>query len=413
MQGKLKPLFRYLAPKIDAAVDTKTSFLLLGPRQVGKTTLLQASLKAINNTPLLTYYLQDPSVRLSLERDPGLLIRDVRAQKGHVYIYIDEAQKIPSLFDAAQLLIDEGKASFFITGSSARALRRKGVNLLPGRIKHFFLDPLLWSEMGMNPSVHKEILPPPINIPEQNIFYTFEDSLVFGSLPGIVLQEEKERVSILSSYTHLYIEEEIRAEALSRNIGAFSRFLELAAYESGTNPNLSKLSQESGVSVPTIKEYYNILEDTLIATRIGPYLKNARKRILSSSRYYFFDLGVRNILARLPLSLSLIQTQKGVLFEHAVMLEILRRIRLFFPTYRVYYWRTSGGAEVDCIIDCGEYVIPIEIKSGSSVRPGEIKGLSQFLIDYASIAPCGYVISQSSTKQRIADNIIMLPWFEM
>ena len=176
-----------------------------------------------------------------------------------------------------QYILYEKKAKFLITGSSARKLRRKGSNLLPGRVKVFHLDPLLWNEFGwIKENNIKELKIKNIN---KNVDYSFEKSLIFGALPGIVnLKNDSDRKDFLKAYANIYLEEEIRAEALSRKIGAFSRFLELSANESGTSPNFTKLSMESGVSMPAIKEFYNLLEDTLIVERIDPYLKNARKR---------------------------------------------------------------------------------------------------------------------------------------
>ncbi len=241
--------------------------------------------------------------------------------------------------------------------------------------------------------------------------YTFEDSLVFGSLPGIVLKRsDEDRSEALRAYARLYLEEEIRAEALVRKLGAFSRFLELAASESGSAPNLSKLSMESGVSVTAIKEYYNVLQETLVMERVDPYLKNARKRILSTSRYYFFDVGVRNALANLPLDKGTFNAQKGVLFEHAVVLEIIRRARALRKEYRVCYWRTSGGAEVDCVLDMGAQVVPIEIKASRRVRLGELKGLTNFLQEYRSVAKEGFVVTQGDFPELIAENITAIPW---
>jgi len=408
MQGIFKPLLRYLDSSIQEAITQKRSFLLLGSRQVGKTTML--NFLTGNISPLLRYYLQNPAERISLERDPSRLIREAQVINDHVFIYIDEAQKVPALFDASQLLIDERKAAIFFTGSSARKLRRKGVNLLPGRIKYFILDPLLWGELGL---LKKSTLSNPFPLSLNNInttSYSIEDAMVYGTLPAIVALSQKDRTEILSAYSHLYIEEEVRAEALSRNIGAFSRFLELAAVESGTNPNLSHLSQESGVSMPTIKEYYSILEDTLIVERIDPYIKNARKRILSSSRYYFFDLGVRNTLARFSMTPALIQTEKGKLFEHAVILEIVRRVRLLKKNWKVYYWRTSGGAEVDCIIETENELIPIEIKSSTHISRRDLRGLTSFISDYKDKVKRGFVITMGERPERIDDIIIALPW---
>jgi len=407
MQGKNKPLLRYLNSVILGAIKKKHSFLILGPRQVGKTTLVNECLKPFKNT--VRYLLQDPSLRIEMERAPSRLINQIRALKGYPCVFIDEAQKVPALFDAAQVLIDDKDAQFILTGSSARKLKRHGVNLLPGRIKRYHLDPLLWGELGLvKECAIKELAIDNIN---RNIPYSFEDTLIYGSLPGIVNLAEKERPDFLRAYAEMYLEEEIRAEALSRKIGAFSRFLELAAVESGTNPNLCKLSNESGVSQPAVKEFYNILEDTLVIERVGPYLKNARKRVLSSSRYYFFDLGVRNVLARLPLTPYLVNTQKGALFEHAVMLEIIRRVKVLNKNYKICYWRTSAGAEVDCVIDMGSSVIPIEIKSSSFVAQSEIRGLKSFLSDYGKIAKRGYVITMGGKKEVLANNITAVPWF--
>lgn len=187
----------------------------------------------------------------------------------------------------------------------------------------------------------------------------------------------------------------------------------MAALESGTSPNLTKLSNESGVSLPAIKEFYQVLEDTLIVERVEPYLKNARKRLLGSPRYYFFDLGVRNALSRFPLQLELLKPQEGVLFEHAVILEIIRRIRILNKPYRVCFWRTSAGAEVDCVIDMGTSVIPIEIKSSRSLTGSDLKGLKSFLNDYPSVAKYGYVITREGKKEKLADTIFAVPWHDL
>jgi predicted AAA+ superfamily ATPase len=224
------------------------------------------------------------------------------------------------------------------------------------------------------------------------------------------LPNDEKRRDLLTAYTHIYLEEEIRAEALSRNIGAFGRFLELAAQESGTNPNLTKLSLESGVSIPTIKEFYSILEDTLVVEKVEPYLKSARKRILKSPRYYFFDVGVRNALARIPLREGLVNVDKGKLFEHAVILEIIRRIRSLRLDYKVYYWRTGGGAEVDCVIDTGSALIPVEIKAGKEVALSELRGLASFMNTYKRQVKNAYVVTEGRVAERMPDNITVIPW---
>lgn len=409
MQGKNKQLLRVIEKGMAKALKRGDSILLLGPRQTGKTTL---SNKLLDRLPRKTeYYLQDPTVRLELEADPGKIIRQVEAISGRVTVFVDEAQKIPELFDAAQYLIDKKKANFILTGSSARKLRRKGVNLLPGRINRFYLDPLSWAELGF--IKENIILPLRIENINKKVNYSIEEAMVYGSLPGIVTAKESERAGRLRSYSEIYLEEEIRAEALSRKIGSFSKFLELAAAESGTSPNLTKLSNESGVSSPAIKEFYQILEDTLVIERIEPFLRNTRKRILSSPRYYFFDIGVRNALARLPLSKNLVNAQKGILFEHMVILELMRRIRSLGKNYKIYYWRTSGGAEVDCVLDIGKEIIPIEIKYSKNVSSSDLKGLEIFLKDYRKLVKRAYVVTLGGRKEKIANKIMRIPWNEL
>lgn len=409
MQGKNNVLLRYLSAALDLLIKDGFSALILGPRQTGKTTLIKTILK--NSRHVMEYPLQNPAVRQELEADSSIIIREVRAQKKTPLVFIDEAQKIPEIFDAVQILLDEKSAQCLLTGSSARKLRRTVVNLLPGRVKFFHLDPLLWGELNLiKDHTFKELK---INNLKNQPGYSFEESLIYGSLPGIVCLAEKDKEDFLRAYAQIYLEEEIRAEALSRKIGAFSRFLELAANESGTSPNFSKLSNESGVSQPAIKEFYRLLEDTLVVERIDPYLKNSRKRILSSSRYYFFDIGVRNVLSRMPLSKKLVNAQKGILFEHAVVLEIIRRIRILNKGYSVHYWRTSGGAEVDCIIDMGDRVIPIEIKASSRVSLSELRGLANFLADYPKQAKHGYVVTMGKRKEKLSDNITAIPWFDL
>ena len=407
MQGKYKEYLRNLEQRLKQLISKQQSALIFGPRQTGKTTLVK---KVLADYPgVINYPLQIPGIRHEMEADASCIIRHIEAYPGKPVVFIDEAQKVPELFDSVQYLIDEKKAHFIITGSSARKLKRKGTNLLPGRVKTFRLDPLLWNELGWIEKQASGILK------IQNINtahnYSFEQSLVFGSLPGIVnLPDDGERKDILTAYTHIYLEEEIRAEALSRKIGAFGRFLELAAQESGTNPNLTKLSLESGVSVPTIKEFYSILEDTLVVEKIEPYLKNARKRILTSPRYYFFDIGVRNALARVPLTASLINIDKGKLFEHAVILEIIRRIRALNLDYKVCYWRTGGGAEVDCIIDTGAMVIPVEIKAGTRVSLSDVRGLLSFIDSYKKQVKHAYVITNGRLPEKLSDKITAVPW---
>lgn len=406
MQGKNKQYIRDLEIAIRKRLGSGRSVLVLGPRQTGKTTLASVLLAGRKN--VLEIPLQDPGVRREMEMRPESLIGRVRAGKPHPLVFVDEAQKIPALWDAIQLLIDRREAVFLLTGSSARKLKRTHANLLPGRLVRYQLDPLTWGELGMAGESRVKELKTPIH--EPTVRYGLKDVMTFGSLPGIVTAPPRERVELLRAYSEIYLEEEIRAEALSRKLGAFSRFLELAAQESGTSPNLAKLSVESGVSQPAVKGFYEVLADTLVIERVEPFLRSARKRILASPRYYFFDTGVRNALCRLPLESSLAEAQKGPLFEHAVMLEIIRRVRQIGKGWRVHYWRTGGGAEVDCVLDTGQEVIPMEIKAMTRIRRSDIRGLISFLDTYPRLARHGWVVTMGGEPERLDDRITAIPW---
>lgn len=394
---------RLVTKNIIKTLSGNKSVLLLGPRQVGKSTLIKDILS--KNHHFDTILLQNPRLRLLYEKDPARLIQEYELKNTSGTIYIDEIQKVPALFDSIQYLIDELGKKFILTGSSARKLRHTGVNLLPGRLILHYLDPLMWAELGL---VEKNPLSPislaNINKPAD---YKIEDCLVFGSLPEIVGLAPKQRRELLQSYATIYLEEEIRAEALSRNVGRFSSFLQLTAQESGTNPNFTKLSNQTGISVLTIREYYQILTDTLVIHQLPPFIKNARKRLIKTPRYYFFDLGVRNALAEIPLEAESINADKGRLFEHFVILEMFRRQRLT-GKFRLYYWRTLSGLEVDLIIQTPKRLMPVEIKAAKNIRLEDLSGLKAFLDEQR--LKQGYVVSLDEKPYRLDRYITVIPW---
>src|SRR3989338_5449689 len=244
---------RIIEKQLKNSLNRGKSILLLGARQTGKTTLLKHL-----NLNSLSYTFLDPEIRLRFEKSPRLLGQEIAAYKqlNHLnlpIVMIDEIQKVPALMDAIQLLIDNHEAKFILTGSSVRKLRRHSqFNLLPGRVINFHLDPLSLLEM-------------PTPLPE------LQTLLLYGSLPGIYLENDLPAKEInLKAYVINYLEEEIRGEALVRQLGSFAQFLELAAIETGNQINIHKLSQELGVGRHTISEYFQILEDCLIAEKIDP-----------------------------------------------------------------------------------------------------------------------------------------------
>ena len=366
------------------------SILLFGARQTGKTTL------AHRLSPQLAISLVQPDVRLRYEKAPGLLRGEVEALTVDnpglpPLVLLDEVQKVPELLDAVQDLIDRQIARFILTGSSARKLRRRSQpNLLPGRVAVFQLDPLALPEYQSG---------------------TIEERLLDGTLPGLVaVAVVADREQDLQAYVTAYLEEEIRAEAVVRNLGSFARFLELAAAESGGIINLRRLASDIGVAHTTIAAYYQILEDCLIAERIEPLTTSAtRKKLTRSDKYLFFDLGVRRLAARE--GRQILPNRWGSLFEQFVGLELLRWSRAQAPGVRIRFWRDPSGPEVDWVVDRAGQYIPIEVKWSDSPTARDVRHLHCFLDEYPT-AGCGYVVCRAPRKMKLSERVWALPWQE-
>jgi predicted AAA+ superfamily ATPase len=233
--------------------------------------------------------------------------------------------------------------------------------------------------------------------------------LVLGTLPGVLAASPSDRADMLRSYTLGYLREEIQAEALVRSLEGFSRFLELAALESGTATNYRKLGSEVGLTLNTVKNYYSILLDTLVAVLLEPHTRNARRRLALTPKLYLFDLGVRNAAAGLPLGPALVKLDAGRLFEHWVVLEIVRRISYFAPGSRPAFWRSSDGAEVDLVLDLPTGLVPIEIKWSTRAASLKLSGLRAFMRDYRCRA--GYVVGNFPAPERLDRDVLALPWW--
>lgn len=383
---------RDLSAGLESSLRAGRSVLLFGPRQTGKTTLIKEVCAKFHGC--LEYPLQLPSVRTRLEGDPEALRREVAAVKGAgpALVFIDEIQKVPALMDVLQYLLDEKKIVLIATGSSARKMRRAHTNWLPGRVRLEHLHPLTWKESGLlREGGHDEA--------------QFVDRLLFGGLPGILSQGRAERAEDLRSYASLYLEEEIRKEAVVRSLPPFARFLPLAAFESGTSPNSSKLAKEVGVSHTTIHEYYQILEDSLIVHRLSPWAKS-RSAILHRPRYYFFDLGVRNAAAGVGHDQGLWTLQRGTLFEHHVILEALARR----GDAKFSYWRTKNHQEVDLVAEVGGKVIAVEIKATAQPGDRDFAGLAAFREEEKCDA--AYLVCQVERPQRFKHGTA-IPWWQL
>jgi predicted AAA+ superfamily ATPase len=382
---------RIVEPRLRQALARQKSVLLLGPRQTGKTTLVEAL-----QPDLLLNFLR-PEVRQRYERTPQLLGAELESLAERVrgrrpLVVLDEVQRVPELVNVVQDLIDRRLARFVLTGSSARKLRRgPEVNLLPGRLLPLHLDPLSLAER----------IPP-----------TLEEALLYGSLPGITRAAgDAARDEDLRAYTTLYLEEEVRAEALVRNLGRFSRFLQLAALEAGNISHFRGIAQELGVTHSTVAGYYEILEDCLIAERIEALsASRTRKKLTKSPRYLFFDLGVRRAAAdegrRLPPRVL------GALFEQFVGLELLRATREASAQLKLRFWRDPDGPEVDWVVVGDEHWVPVEVKWSATPAERDARHLQTFLREYPK-AHEGFVVCRTPRRFRIAPKITAVPWQEI
>lgn len=381
---------RAIEDAICHALERGRSFFLFGARQTGKTTLTGRLPAAARIS------LAQPDVRLRYEKAPGLLRGEIEALAAAAasppLVVLDEVQKVPVLLDSIQDLIDRGVARFALTGSSARKLRRgSSANLLPGRVSVFHLDPFSLTE-------HR-----PSRI---------EDALLDGSLPGIVaVPGAGDRESDLSAYVTTYLEEEIRAEAAVRNLGAFARFLELAAAEAGGIVNLRGLAGDVGVAHTTIAAYYQILEDCLIADRVEPLTTSTtRKKLTRTDKYLMFDMGVRRLAAHE--GRQILPARFGQLFEQWVGLELLRWSRSASPSTRIRFWRDPDGPEVDWIIDREGVYTPIEVKWTETPDAADARHLNCFLSEYPT-AERGFVVCRTPRSVKLGQRVTAVPWQEL
>lgn len=383
----MKYIPRHLEKGLTTQLQRGKSILLLGPRQTGKSTLLARF------SPDREISFLNTSVRQRYEKDPSVLSAEVKAiptapGREKPLVVVDEVQKVPAIMDEVQALIDQKIAQFILTGSSARKLRRGGVvNLLPGRVITMRLDPFTYREYETN----------------------LEALLVDGTLPGIIqVEKESDRELELQSYVETYLEEEIRSEALVRNIGHFIRFLEYAGLESGKIINFHALSQEIGVNHTTIVNYFEILEDCLVAERVDPITKSrSRKKLTKSSRFLLFDLGVRRLCAGEGRKLG--RDRLGELFEQFVGLELIRSARLAGKRSEIRFWRDPDGPEIDWVIEQDKEWFPIEVKWTERPQARDIRHLQIFLSEYKE-AKRGYVICRTPHALQLATNIEAIPW---
>ena len=323
------------------------SILLLGPRGTGKTTWIRSRFPEAR-----TYDLLDTGESIRLNRDPGALFDELSGLEPGAWVVIDEIQKAPALLDQVQRLMEGNRLRFVLSGSSARKLRRGGTNLLAGRAVTTELFPLVSAELGGD--------------------FDLERALSLGGLP--LALSDPAPGNYLRSYAETYLDQEIRAEALTRNFAGFARFLEVAARHNGQTTNVSAISRDAGVARTSVQNHFDLLIDTLIGYWLPPWkLKEANKQV-RHSKFYLFDCGVARALAgRLPYPPG--HEERGSLLETLILGEMRAYLAYSGLRYPLRFWRDHYGAEVDVIAETAQGYTAVEIKAGRRWERRFNKGL--------------------------------------
>lgn len=358
--------------------DTPSSIFLFGPRGTGKTSWIKTHLNDILyfdllNTTVFNDFLANPS-RLE-ERIP---------KKFHQYIVIDEVQKIPELLNEVHRLIETYGYRFILTGSSARSLRRKGVNLLAGRALSYTMHPLTCYELDSD--------------------FSTELALKFGLLPSIYHVSDPQHY--LETYITTYLREEILQEGLMRNLSQFARFLETASFSQGQVINTTEIGRETGIDRKLVSNYFDILEDLLIGYWLPVFTKRAKRRLIMSPKFYFFDPGVyRTLRPKGPLDAP--EEIDGAALETLFLLH-LRAINDYYRLgYKLFFWRTSNDVEVDFIVYGERGLFAFEIKRSRHLSRSDFTGLKAFSEDY-KIAKC--YLFYGGDHEEFHGNIHVIPF---
>jgi predicted AAA+ superfamily ATPase len=348
------------------------SFFLFGPRATGKSTLIRTQL-----ANSVVFDLLDRSTFRRLLAEPAL----IGQAPSDAPVVIDEIQKLPTLLDQVHKLIEERGLTFLLTGSSARKLRRGAANLLGGRAWTLELLPLCYPE-----------------IPD----FDLSRYLTRGGLPAAYQSDHW--IDELEAYVGSYLQDEIMAESLTRNVEAFSEFLAIAARSNGEEVNLQNFASDCGVSQNTIKNYFEILTDTLIGFSLPAYTKSTRRKAITRQKYFLFDIGVRNILCDIH-GVSPKTDSFGRTFEHFVLME-MRAYRAYHrKKFKMQYWRSTSQFEVDLVVD-GQ--VAIEIKATDHVMDKHMKGLRA--LKEEGLFPSYIVVSCDPEIRRTEDGIMIYPW---
>jgi predicted AAA+ superfamily ATPase len=364
--------------KID--LTSHQSIFLFGPRGTGKTHWVRGHFKKALYIDLL-----DSSILTQLLADPNRLESFIPPEFKD-WIIIDEVQKAPQVLNEVHRLIENKSYKFILTGSSARSLKRKGVNLLAGRALDYRMHPLTIQEVGDR--------------------FNLAKALEFGMLPAVY--QVPDPAHYLSTYIGTYLREEVLQEGLTRNLSEFTRFLETASFSQGSLINFSEIAREAGIDRKIISSYFDILEDLLIGFRLPPFTKRAKRRLTSHDKFYFFDVGVyRSIRPAGPLDMP--EEMDGAALE-TLFLQHLRAINDYYRmNFKLYYWRTQHQTEVDFVVYGKKGLIAFEIKRKAKLSSKDYGGLKAFGKDY----PMAKLFLIYGGKQQVYyENIQAIPFVE-
>jgi uncharacterized protein len=368
------------------------SFFLFGARGTGKSTMLET---IYDPKHAIFINLLSPVEELRFLKNPEELRQIVLALDDKIKaIIIDEIQKVPKLLDVVHLLIESDKCDkqFILTGSSAKQLKASGVNLLAGRAFTYNLFPFSFIELDKTFSLSK--------------------ALQFGLLPkAYSFNNNIYPIKFLQSYASTYLKEEVWASRLVKDLGNFRRFLEVAAQSSGKIINYSNIAKDVGVDDKTVKNYFSLLEDTLIGYFLEPFNHSFRKRLRTNPKFYFFDIGVaRSLSSTLKLMPVVGTSYYGELFEHFIIIECFKLVQYFQEEYRMSYLRTNSDLEIDLIIERpGLSTIFLEIKSKDNVIE---KDLSTLLKLSEEFGDCEVICLSQDVRKKKIKHAVVYPWQE-
>lgn len=366
---------------------SELSILLLGPRQTGKSTLLRESFPKSQVFDLL-----DPELFRDLNKSPLLLRELIRFDLEDPVsepIIIDEIQKLPELLDVVQSIIQKNKnIRFILTGSSARKLRVQGQNLLGGRAYPLFLHPITSHEF--------------LSANREN---EFSNLIQIGGLPPVLTSKFPQR--LLKAYVGVYLLEEIKAEGYARNLGDFSKFLDVAALTNSEQLDFAGVARDVHLSPRTVAAYYQILQDTLVGYLLEPFKKTKTRKAVITPKFYYFDVGVCNFLTGRE-SMAQGTPEFGKAMEHFIFTELLAYKDYTEKPFDLFYWRSTSKFEVDFIIQLkNKKLIGVEVKSSGSIDKDDLKGFKAFEEDFKLEKKI--VVCNEKSQRIIEDKFMVLP----